>query len=99
MRKTFALILALVLALAGCVAAFAEGDSWICPSCGAEATGNFCNNCGGERPDAEETVRLDLEIAFEKNAYFSTYDVKQYHGAVALQLRDPRQKQRDQNHG
>ena len=76
MRKTFALILALVLALAGCVAAFAEGDGWTCPSCGAEATGNFCNNCGGERPDAEETVRLDLEIAFEKNAYFSTYDVK-----------------------
>ena len=24
----------------------------------------------------EETVRLDLEIGFEKNAYFSTYDVK-----------------------
>lgn len=56
---------------------------WICPECAAECTGNFCGNCGTKRPGAavpaaadEEMIRLDLDIAFEKNAYFSTYDVK-----------------------
>ena len=45
--------------------------------------GNFCSNCGTKRSDAEAKleenegkIRLDLSIAFEKNAYFSTYDVK-----------------------
>ncbi len=60
-----------------------EDGTWICPVCGAECAGNFCPDCGARRPDGEEapdapedTIRLDLDIAFEKNAYFSTYDVK-----------------------
>ncbi len=79
MKKIAALILILALVLGVCAAACAEGDEWVCPGCGTVATGNFCNNCGAKRPDAEaDKVRLDLEIAFEKNAYFSTYDVKLY---------------------
>ena len=61
----------------------AEDGSWVCPNCGAECTENFCSNCGTKRSDAETRlvdsegkIRLDLNIAFEKNAYFSTYDVK-----------------------
>lgn len=60
-----------------------EDGTWTCPKCGAECTENFCSNCGTKRSDAEAThdehegkIRLDLNIAFEKNAYFSTYDVK-----------------------
>ena len=60
-----------------------EDGSWICSNCGAECTENFCSNCGAKRTDAvtraaenDEKIRLDLSIAFEKNAYFSTYDVK-----------------------
>ena len=60
-----------------------EEDSWICSNCGAECTENFCSNCGTKRGDVEtvrnekeEKLRLDLNIVFEKNAYFSTYDVK-----------------------
>lgn len=66
-----------------------EDGTWTCPECGAECTGNFCSYCGAKRPSvpgspgddepgAEGLVRLDLDIAFEKNAYFSTYDVKLY---------------------
>lgn len=60
-----------------------EDGTWTCPVCGAECTENFCSNCGTKRSDAEATrdehegkIRLDLNIGFEKNAYFSTYDVK-----------------------
>ena len=63
-----------------------EAETWTCPTCGAECTDNFCSKCGTKRPDSDkatdetdengETIRLDLDIAFEKNAYFSTYNVK-----------------------
>ena len=60
-----------------------ENDSWICPNCGAECTENFCSNCGTKHGEETATqnenegkLRFDLSIVFEKNAYFSTYDVK-----------------------
>ena len=62
-----------------------DDGTWICPDCGAECTENFCSNCGTGRPGAESQddqidgkLRLDLNIAFEKNAYFSKYDVRLY---------------------
>ena len=34
-----------------CIAAVALAeDGWTCPSCGADASGNFCNNCGAQKP-------------------------------------------------
>ncbi len=64
-----------------------DNGPWTCPVCAAENTGNFCSNCGAKKPDAQaqtdahgtdDRIRLDLNIAFEKNAYFSTYDVMLY---------------------
>ena len=113
MKKLLAIILALALLLTCFIHAIAESEEeWVCPSCGAAVTGNFCSKCGQKRPEDEtwtcpncganctenfcsncgtkrsdaetvrdnhgDKIRLDLNIAFEKNAYFSTYDVKLY---------------------
>ena len=68
-----------------CGTARPEDGNWTCPGCGAvhAAEDLFCAQCGAARPEGTadsggtaEKVRLDLEIAFEKNAYFSTYDVR-----------------------
>ena len=32
---------------------YAESGDWICPQCGAAMTGNFCSNCGAEKPSVE----------------------------------------------
>lgn len=60
-----------------------ETGAWVCPNCGADCKDEFCSNCGQKRPGAEtgnsesdDKIRLDLSILFEKNAVFSTYDVK-----------------------
>ena len=51
MKKILAILLILVLAVP---CALAEGDTWTCPGCGqAGTTGNFCNNCGTQRPSGE----------------------------------------------
>ena len=66
-----------------CGAKKPQEGKWTCPSCGADNEGNFCSNCGAKRSENEATtiepegsIRLDLKIGFEKNSYFSTYDVK-----------------------
>ncbi len=51
MRKLAAIIVVLILLLGS--VAFAE--EWICPTCGNEATGNFCNLCGSANPSNEWT--------------------------------------------
>lgn len=65
-----------------CGAKKPEDGKWKCSACGTENEGNFCSNCGAKRNSEanenanEDKIRLDLNIAFEKNSYFSTYDVK-----------------------
>ena len=49
MRKLVAVIVVLILLLSS--VALAEG--WTCPTCGNEATGNFCNLCGTANPSDE----------------------------------------------
>lgn len=110
MKRTAALLLAALTLFALCVRAAGEAETWICPYCGSNASGNFCADCGARRPadgawvcpvcgrentgnfcpdcgtarpeaasgTAEDAVRLDVRVEFEKNAYFSTYDVKLY---------------------
>ncbi|MDD6022377.1 MAG: DUF4428 domain-containing protein [Oscillospiraceae bacterium] len=41
-------------AAAGTAAAF-----WNCPSCGAQSSGAFCQNCGTKRPEQQRSVRCD----------------------------------------
>ena len=59
MKKAVIRILAAVLALAlasGWSCALAEGGEWTCDSCGSAGnTGNFCSNCGAEKPDGSWT--------------------------------------------
>lgn len=86
MKKIIALLLTWVVALTSIVVCAENAYEWTCQNCGNECTGNFCANCGNKRNEqltstaevekSEENVRLDLNIGFEKNAYFSTYDVK-----------------------
>ena len=49
-KKVISLISALILIL-GCTCAFAEGDEWSCPDCGAANKTNFCTKCGAKKPE------------------------------------------------
>lgn len=48
MKRLIALFLVLTMALSVC-SAYAE--DWTCPSCNNLASGNFCSNCGSQKPD------------------------------------------------
>lgn len=37
-------------------------DTWICPQCGTENTGNFCSNCGTPKP-ASDTPKLEMKCS------------------------------------
>lgn len=47
--KRFVAILIVLMLLACSISAWAE--SWVCPNCGTESTGNFCSNCGAKKDD------------------------------------------------
>ena len=82
MKRRLSLMAALVMIFCS-VSALAEAV-WICPICGSQAEGNSCDNCGYQAGStfsvrtAEDLIRLDLDIGFEKNTYSSTYDVKMF---------------------
>lgn len=44
-------------------------ENWLCPNCGSEATGKFCNNCGTAKPsqtsDTSYTIDFESEVEFE----------------------------------
>ena len=48
MKKTAAIAAVLLLAL---IFTVASAETWICPACGNSAEGNFCNTCGGKKPE------------------------------------------------
>ena len=60
-KKTISIILAMVL-ISGCTCAFAEGDEWVCPGCGATNTTNFCTKCGVKKP--EEIICPDCSAKY-----------------------------------
>ena len=49
-KKAISLMLTLVLILCS-TGAFAEGDEWTCPGCGANNTTSFCTKCGAKKPE------------------------------------------------
>ncbi len=89
MKRTIAFILSAVMLFCTIGCAAAESETWECPNCGRECTDQFCPACGTKRPEEPESpaetapdeeatdeIRLDLAVQFEKNSYFSRYDVR-----------------------
>ncbi|MDR0922087.1 MAG: SPFH domain-containing protein [Lactobacillales bacterium] len=37
-----------------------KADTWTCPKCGTENTGNFCSNCGESKPTAQAAVKIEM---------------------------------------
>ncbi len=68
-KKAMALMTALVLAL-GCACAFAEGDEWTCPGCGAANTTSFCTTCGAKKPEKTVCPDCGTEYAADSGAVF-----------------------------
>ena len=52
MKRFFTAVLILILITAHSVPSCAEQDNWLCTQCGADASGNFCSNCGASRESA-----------------------------------------------
>lgn len=48
MKRFLVAMVAVVMLL--CISA-AWAESWVCPNCGTESTGNFCSNCGAKKDD------------------------------------------------
>ena len=59
LQKRLAIILTLILLVTG-LPLTALGETWVCPSCGAENTSNFCGNCGARRPDPAGTPDVQV---------------------------------------
>ncbi|MBR4711454.1 MAG: hypothetical protein IKP10_05430 [Clostridia bacterium] len=82
----FAMALSLLFSLLISVSS-GENGTWVCPSCGATSSGNFCSNCGTKKPasaddaavrNVSDGVSLTIHIDFDENIMFSTYDVEMY---------------------
>ena len=49
-------------------------DSWVCPDCGNNATGNFCSNCGSRKPEDSSAGAAEEETgeAFFYGTWYCT---------------------------
>ena len=56
-RANFSLMIAVflfsIVSVLSTMAVHAQSDTWICPECGAVASGNFCTNCGKPNPSSD----------------------------------------------
>ena len=87
MKKFYCIFLVLLLLIG--TAALAEG--WVCPSCGNQATGNFCNNCGNAKPVVieEDSGSLSQEQVISDEGYLITKEYSwstryDHYAAIAL---------------
>lgn len=81
---TLMLVLCMILPIA------AAAESWQCPACSNNTSGNFCNNCGAAYAPVADTIDLTqsttegnlypVHLAYNcaENLIFSTYDVDLY---------------------
>ena len=79
MKRLFPAVLILILVIMHSIPAYAEQDGWLCTQCGADASGNFCSNCGASRESAaapaEDSAAGDSEDAGVKEIIvFGTYE-------------------------
>lgn len=75
MRKALAILL---IVCAFVLPPAAQAEEWYCSGCASSATGNFCSNCGQSKSASaveEGQYSLLLDVTFEENNFFSTYDV------------------------
>ncbi|MBQ4639415.1 MAG: hypothetical protein IJB69_02730 [Clostridia bacterium] len=75
MKKIFFAFMITVMISVLSVCALAEG--WLCPNCSAQATGNFCAQCGAAMPE-DTGSQLTLQVSMEENLILSKYDVDVY---------------------
>ena len=72
-----AAVLILILVIMHSIPAYAEQDGWLCTQCGADASGNFCSNCGASRESAaapaEDSAAGDSEDAGVKEIIVFRY--------------------------
>lgn len=62
-RKMLVWLMAAVLALACWATAAADGETWICPTCGQTGnTGNYCSNCATARVSGTEIDGCSLTM-------------------------------------
>ena len=74
MKRFFTAILILILITAHSVPSCAEQDNWLCTQCGADASGNFCSNCGASRESAAAPAEDPADGDAEDIIVFGSYE-------------------------
>ena len=55
MRRKLIVLSIMLCVIAYAIVGYASEEEWTCTNCGNVTTGNYCNNCGTEKPNTEWT--------------------------------------------